>query len=183
MMAAGAAAWLAGVAGVMGRDMKIEDSYFIPAAPAEVWQALNDPDVLRVSIPGCELLENSEPNRFDAVIKRKIGPVNARFEGTVTISDIVEGESYTISGEGGAGAAGSARGGARVRLAGAEGGTELSYEVEVQIRGKIAQLGSRLINAFAKSTAKSFFDGFSAALAAESGGRDEDAASTRATVG
>ncbi len=160
--------------------MKIEDSYFIPAAPAEVWRALNDPDVLRVSIPGCESLENSEPNRFDAVIKRKIGPVNARFEGTVTISDIVEGESYTISGEGGAGAAGSARGGARVHLAEAEGGTELSYEVEVQIRGKIAQLGSRLINAFAKTSARAFFDGFSSTLAPVSSGQDGETASASA---
>ena len=163
--------------------MKIEDSYFIPAAPAEVWRALNDPDVLRASIPGCESLENSEPNQFDAVIKRKIGPVNARFEGTVTISDIVEGESYTIAGEGGAGAAGSARGGARVRLAESEGGTQLNYEVEVQIRGKIAQLGSRLINAFAKSTAKAFFDGFSATLAPEGGEQDMETASKSAVAG
>ena len=147
--------------------MKMSDTYFIAATPAEVWRALNDPQMLRACIPGCESLENVEPNHFTAVIRRKIGPVNARFEGAVTISDIVEGESYTISGEGTGGAAGSARGGARVQLADADGGTQLNYEVDVQVRGKLAQIGSRLINAFAKSTAKAFFDGFSAALAPE----------------
>ena len=125
--------------------------------------------------PGCESFESAEPNRFTAVIKRKVGPVNARFQGAITISDVVYQESYTIAGEGAAGAAGSARGGARVRLADEEGGTRLSYEVEVQIRGKIAQLGSRLINAFAKTSAKTFFDNFGAALDPEGTGRDEEA--------
>lgn len=145
--------------------MKVEDSYFVAASPAEVWQALNDPEVLQACIPGCESLEGTGPNRFSAVIHRKIGPVHARFQGAVGISDIVEGERYTISGEGEAGAAGSARGEARVRLDEADGGTQLSYEVDVQIRGKIAQLGSRLILAFAKTSARSFFEGFNTVFA------------------
>ncbi len=163
--------------------MKIENSVFVAAAPGEVWCALNDPETLRCCIPGCESLENSEPNRFDAVIQRKIGPVNARFEGTVSISDIVDGESYTISGQGKGGAAGSVRGEAQVRLTEEDGGTRLDYEVEVQIRGKIAQLGSRLVSAFAKSTSKAFFERFSAALAPEGDGQAEAAASVDAGAG
>ncbi len=158
--------------------MKIEDSYFLAAPTADVWRALNDPVTLQACIPGCESFENTEPNKFAAVVRRKIGPVNARFEGVVEISDVVEGERYVISGEGKAGAAGSARGDAHVRLEESEGGTRLSYEVDVQIRGKIAQLGSRLINAVAKSSAKAFFEGFNAALGPE---RAEEAIAESAT--
>ena len=144
--------------------MKIADSVHIGAAPAVVWRAMNDPEVLRDCIPGCESLEREAENRFTAAIRRKIGPVQARFTGAIELSDIVEGVSYTISGEGSGGAAGSARGSAEVRLEAEAGGTRLAYAVEVQIRGRIAQLGSRLITAFARSSSRTFFANFCAAL-------------------
>lgn len=156
--------------------MQIEGSYRIGAAPMAVWDALNDPEVLRRCIPGCETLEKQSDTAFAATIRRKIGPISARFSGSVTLSDLVVGETYRISGEGKGGAAGLASGSVVVRLAGAEDGTLLEYEGDVQLRGKVAQLGARLIGAFAKKTAASFFEQFRKEVQGETGAGGDSAA-------
>jgi uncharacterized protein len=140
----------------------------LPAERPKVWALLNDPEVLKSSIPGCESLEKTGDNGFAAVVKTKIGPVSATFKGKVELTDIVPLVGYTIKGEGEGGVAGFAKGGAKVRLADAPGGTLLSYDVEANVGGKIAQLGSRLIDGVAKNMADKFFTSF-AAIAASSG--------------
>jgi carbon monoxide dehydrogenase subunit G len=135
------------------------------AAPqAEVWAKLNDPEVLKVCIPGCETLEKLSDVEFQAVATNKIGPVKARFKGKVRLSDLDPPNSYRISGEGDGGVAGFAKGGAKVALAPKDGGTLLTYDVEAQIGGKLAQLGQRLINGAAKKLADDFFKKFAAAV-------------------
>ena len=135
------------------------------AAPREtVWAKLNDSEVLKASIPGCEELEVTDEHGYRAVAKIKIGPVSARFKGKVTLSDIDPPNGYKISGEGEGGVAGFAKGGATVRLAEKDGGTLLSYDVEAQIGGKLAQLGQRLINGTAKKLADEFFANFAKAV-------------------
>ncbi len=132
----------------------------LPAARPKVWAMLNDADVLKACIPGCQSLEKVGDNGFAAVAKLKIGPVSATFRGKVELSDIIPDVGYTISGEGEGGVAGFARGGAKVSLADADGGTLLRYEVEGHVGGKIAQLGSRLIDSVAKGMADKFFASF-----------------------
>ncbi len=132
----------------------------LPAARSRVWALLNDPEVLKACIPGCQSLERVGDNGFAAVARIKIGPVAATFKGKVELSDIVPDVGYTISGEGEGGVAGFAKGGAKVSLADAEDGTLLRYAVEAQVGGKIAQLGSRLIDGVAKSMADKFFASF-----------------------
>jgi len=128
------------------------------AAPREaVWAALNDPEVLKACIPGCQSLTMKSPNELEATVKIKIGPVSATFNGEVTLSNLNPPESYTISGEGKGGIAGFAKGGADVRLAEDGDGTILSYDVKAQIGGKLAQLGSRLIDSTSKKLAAQFF--------------------------
>jgi carbon monoxide dehydrogenase subunit G len=135
------------------------------AAPREaVWSKLNDPDVLKACIPGCEELEKTDDQGFRAVAKMKVGPVSARFKGKVTLSDLDPPNGYRISGEGEGGVAGFAKGSARVHLLEKEGGTLLTYEVDAQIGGKLAQLGQRLINGSAKKLADEFFANFAQAL-------------------
>ena len=144
--------------------MEMQGSRRIAAPRAMVWAALNDAEVLKASIPGCQELTGSPEDGFAAVVKQKVGPVSATFQGKVTLADVVPLTSYTISGEGKGGAAGFAKGGAVVRLAEAGGGTQLSYEVTANVGGKLAQLGSRVIDGFAKKMADSFFDNFQAAV-------------------
>jgi hypothetical protein len=139
----------------------------LPADHERVWEMLNDPEVLRICIPGCETFEPDGENAFRAVARVKIGPVNARFKGKVSLTDIDAPNSYKISGEGEGGVAGFARGGAAVRLEPAEGGTRLVYEVEATVGGKIAQLGSRLVNSVAKKNADAFFAKFAKAVSGE----------------
>ncbi|MBF9034703.1 carbon monoxide dehydrogenase [Rhodobacterales bacterium HKCCE2091] len=135
----------------------------IAAPRPKVWAALNSAEVLQACIPGCEELTGSPEEGFQAVVKQKVGPVKATFKGAVTLSDIVPEESYRISGEGKGGVAGFAKGAAVVRLSDtADGGTELAYEVEATVGGKLAQLGSRLIDGFARKMADEFFDRFQA---------------------
>jgi uncharacterized protein len=132
------------------------------AAPREaVWRALNDADTLRQSIPGCETLERVSETEFTATVAAKLGPVNAKFSGRVTLSDIVPPISYMISGEGSGGVAGFAKGGAKVELEEVPDGTLLRYTVNAQVGGKIAQIGSRLIDASARKLANDFFARFS----------------------
>ncbi len=138
----------------------------LPAARPKVWAMLNDPDVLKACIPGCQSLERTGDDGFAAIAKIKIGPVSATFSGKVQLSDISPDVGYTISGEGEGGVAGFARGGAKVSLADAAGGTLLRYDVEAHVGGKIAQLGSRLIDSVAKGMADKFFASFAEAAKA-----------------
>jgi len=140
--------------------MKMTGEYRIAAPRQEVWRALNDPEVLKVSIPGCETLEKTSDSGFAAKVKAKVGPVSASFTGEVTLSDLNPPESYTISGEGKGGAAGFAKGGAKVHLTEDGEATLLSYEVNAQVGGKLAQIGSRLIDGTAKKMADQFFTRF-----------------------
>jgi carbon monoxide dehydrogenase subunit G len=136
----------------------------LAASRQAVWDMLNDPDVLKASIPGCEELEKTDDQGFRATVKVKVGPVSARFKGKVTLSDLDPPNGYKISGEGEGGVAGFAKGGANVALADKDGGTLLSYNVEAQIGGKLAQLGQRLINGSAKKLADEFFANFAKAV-------------------
>ena len=138
----------------------------LPAERPKVWALLNDPEKLKSAIPGCQSLEKTGENGFTAVVKMKIGPVSATFKGKVELSDIVPLAGYTIKGEGEGGIAGFAKGGAKVSLADATGGTLLRYDVDATVGGKIAQLGSRLIDGVAKNMADKFFTNF-VALAVE----------------
>jgi uncharacterized protein len=144
--------------------MQLSDQRDIKAAPAVVWAAILDPAFLKEAVPGCESLTGSVADGFEAVVVQKVGPVKARFTGIVKISDVVEGKSLRISGEGKGGPAGFAKGGANVTLTAIEGGTRLAYEVEASVGGKLAQLGSRLIEGFAKKMADDFFARFQAAV-------------------
>ena len=140
--------------------MKMSGTRLIDAPRGEVWEKLNEPDVLQRCIPGCESLEMVSDNELKAVVAVKIGPMKARFNGDVRLEDLNPPESYRIAGSGKGGAAGSASGGANVRLDEVEGGTELSYDVDASVKGKIAQLGARLIDATAAKLANEFFDNF-----------------------
>jgi len=132
----------------------------LSASRETVWEKLNDPEVLKACIPGCEELEPTEESGFRAVAKMKVGPVSARFKGRVTLSDLDPPNGYKITGEGEGGVAGFAKGGATVTLDGRDGGTLLTYNVEAQIGGKLAQLGQRLILGSAKKIADEFFSNF-----------------------
>jgi len=136
----------------------------LPAKRETVWAKLNDADVLKSCIPGSEQFERVSENEFQAVATVKVGPVKARWKGKVRLSDLDPPNSYRISGEGEGGVAGFAKGGAKVSLADKDGGTLLSYNVEAQVGGKLAQLGQRLINSAAKKTADDFFVKFAAAV-------------------
>jgi uncharacterized protein len=138
----------------------------LPADRAKVWALLNDPEVLKACIPGCQSLEKTSDTSFAAVAKIKIGPVSATFKGAVQLSDLDPPNGYTISGEGEGGIAGFAKGGAKVQLAeaeGAPGSTLLKYDVQANVGGKIAQLGARLIDGVAKKMADQFFSNFATA--------------------
>jgi uncharacterized protein len=136
----------------------------LPASREAVWAKLNDPEVLKVCIPGCESLEKLSDVEFQAVAVTKIGPVKARFKGKVRLTDLDPPNNYRISGEGDGGVAGFAKGAANVALAEKDGGTLLAYHVEAQIGGKLAQLGQRLVNGVAKKLADQFFEKFAAAV-------------------
>ena len=147
--------------------MTMAGSVALPADRDAVWTALNDPEVLKRCIPGCQELVRVGDTGFQATAKVAIGPVKATFKGQVNLSDIDPPNGYTISGEGQGGIAGFAKGGAKVALTDAEGGgTLLTYDVEAQVGGKIAQLGGRLINGVAKKYADEFFTNFAKQLEA-----------------
>ncbi len=144
--------------------MDITGEYRIAASREIVWSALNDPDVLRQCIPGCKELEAKSPEEMDAKVALKVGPVSATFSGNVRLEDIVAPEGYTHIGQGNGGIAGFAKGRALVRLAEAGGHTVLSYEARAEIGGKLASLGSRLIQSTSRKLAGQFFDSFAAHL-------------------
>ena len=140
--------------------MNLSDSKLIAAGRETVWQALLSSEVLQDCVPGCKEMSGSPEEGFEATVVQKVGPVKATFKGAVTLSDRVEGESLTLTGEGKGGAAGFAKGWANVTLTEEEGGTRLSYDVEAKVGGKLAQLGSRIIDGFAKKMADQFFENF-----------------------
>ena len=140
--------------------MKLEGSYKLNLSKEEVWKALNDPDILKQCIPGCESFVMEGSNIFNATATNQIGPMNATFSGIVSLSKIKENQSYTLSGEGHS-SVGFANGTADIKLTEENGITILSYEVNINVGGKIAQLGSRLINGVAKKMSDYFFGRFS----------------------
>ena len=152
--------------------MKLSDEIKIQSSRDQVFAALNDADILRRSIPGCEELEKVSDTEFNAVVRAKVGPVKARFRGQVTLSNLNPPESYTLAGQGKGGAAGFVRGEASVQLKADGDATLLSYDVSATVGGKLAQLGARLIDSTAKKLARKFFEDFSKAV---SGEQDDDA--------
>ena len=137
--------------------MKMSDEKQISADRETVWNALTSPDVLQECVPGAQDVTGSPEEGFEATVTQKVGPVKATFKGTVTFSEMEKPEKLTLTGEGKGGAAGFAKGSAAVRLTENEGGTLLSYDVEAKVGGKLAQLGSRIIDGFAKKMADQFF--------------------------
>lgn len=147
--------------------MQMNDSQRVPASREKVWAALNNPDVLKQCIPGCQVLDMTSPTDMTATVVIKVGPVKATFGGKVTLSDLDPPNGYRITGEGSGGVAGFAKGGAAIRLeAAGENETILHYEVDSQIGGKLAQLGGRLIDSTAKKLAGEFFTKFAAVVSA-----------------
>jgi uncharacterized protein len=145
--------------------MKMSGEEMIAAPRAAVWKALNDTDVLKSCIPGCDSIIRHSPTKLEAKVTIKLGPVKAGFTGVVNLTDMDPPNGYRISGEGKGGLAGFASGGADVKLEDAPGGTLLKYDVDAQVGGKLAMLGSRLIDSTAQSLATQFFEKFAAAAA------------------
>jgi uncharacterized protein len=140
--------------------MKMSGEEIIPAPVETVWKALNDPDVLKQCIPGCESITRKSATELSARVVIKLGPVKAGFNGNVHLKDLKPPHSYRIEGKGEGGLAGHASGGATVRLEAVAEGTRMSYDVDAQVGGKMAMLGSRLIDSTAQSLAGQFFDKF-----------------------
>ena len=145
--------------------MELSGDVLIPAPRAVVWAALNDPDVLKGCIPGCQSIEKESDTAFTAKVKAKIGPVSATFGGRVALSEIDPPNSYVIAGEGQGGVAGFGKGSARVSLTDEDGGTRLTYAGEAQVGGKLAQIGSRLVQGTVTKLAGQFFAAFAKACA------------------
>ncbi len=158
--------------------MDMTGEYTIPAPREKVWAALNDADVLKASVPGCETLEKVSDTEFTATVMARVGPVRAKFDGRVTLSDMDPPNGYTISGEGQGGAAGFGKGGAKVMLTSENGGTVLRYEANASVGGKMAQIGSRVVEGVAKKMADDFFSTFAeqVAPAGETGAEEAPAA-------
>ena len=147
--------------------MEMTGEFRIPAPRQRVWEGLNDPGVLKQCIPGCQALEKVSDTEFNGRVIASVGPVRATFGGKVTLSDLNPPQSYTISGEGSGGVAGFAKGGAKVNLAEDGAATVLTYAVQAQVGGKLAQVGSRLIDGVARKMANDFFGHFAAVMAPE----------------
>jgi carbon monoxide dehydrogenase subunit G len=147
--------------------MELKDTVEIAASPSHVFAALNNPEILRASIPGCEELTQVDATTYDAVAVVKIGPIKASFRGRVNLDVSNAPASFSLTGEGNGGVAGFAKGGASVTLDETPAGTRLSYDVDAQIGGKLAQLGNRLIVAAARTLVGKFFTNFSNAIAAQ----------------
>ncbi len=144
--------------------MEMQGERRIPAPRQVVWERLNDPETLKLCIPGCESVEKLSDTEFTAQVRAKVGPVSARFSGKVTLSDLDPPAGYTISGEGTGGVAGFAKGSARIALEEEGAETVMRYGVQAQVGGKLAQIGSRLIDGTARKLADQFFDRFAAAV-------------------
>lgn len=140
--------------------MNFDGSRTVKADRSKVWLGLNNPDVLKAAIPGCVEFTQIRDGEFESVVVQKVGPVKATFRGIITLSNVVPGESYTIGGEGRGGAAGFAEGAANVTLADSEGLTELTYQFEIRLGGRLAQLGGRIVDGLAKKMVDRFFERF-----------------------
>src|ERR1700722_17018240 len=140
--------------------MKLSAEQRIAAPRQRVWEGLNDPEILRASIPGCQSLDKVADDRFTATVEVKVGPIGARFKGAVALTDLDPPNGYTLLLEGNGGIAGSMKGSAKVRLSDAPGGTLIAYDVEAQVGGRMAQLGGPIIDATAKQLAGKFFGRF-----------------------
>jgi uncharacterized protein len=165
--------------------MKLTAEQRIAAPRQRVWEGLNDPEVLRASIPGCQSLEKAADDRFTATVEVKVGPIGARFKGAVSLTELDPPNGYTLLLEGSGGIAGSMKGSAKVRLSDTPGGTLISYDVEAQVGGRMAQLGGPIIDATAKQLAGKFFTRFGEIVsgAAEAAGAQASAtASATAAV-
>ena len=149
--------------------MKMSGEFRVPTDRETVWQALNDPEVLKECLPGCQEIEKTSDTEMTATLTLKVGPVKATFAGGVTLSDLDPPNGYTLSGQGQGGAAGFASGEAKVRLVDEGGETVVHYDVDAKVGGKLAQIGSRLIDSTAKKLSKQFFD----SLAERLGGGEE----------
>ena len=148
--------------------MTMQGEVILPADKQTVWAKLNDAETLKACIPGCQTLEKTTDTSLEALVKVKVGPVGATFKGKVDLTDLDPPNGYRIVGEGSGGIAGFAKGGAKVTLSDVEGGgTKLTYDVEANVGGKIAQLGSRLIDGVAKKMADQFFANFAKAVSGE----------------
>ena len=147
--------------------MEMTGEFRIPAPRQHVWEGLNNPQVLKQCIPGCQTLDKVSDTEFNGRVVASVGPVRATFSGKVTLSDLDPPLSYTINGEGSGGVAGFAKGGAKVNLAEDGVATVLTYAVQAQVGGKLAQVGSRLIDGVARKMANDFFGHFAAAMAPE----------------
>jgi carbon monoxide dehydrogenase subunit G len=147
--------------------MDMTGEFRIPAPRQRVWEGLNDPQILKECIPGCQTIEKVSDTEFTAKVLAQVGPVKANFAGKVTLSDLDPPQSYTIAGEGTGGVAGFAKGSAKVNLADDSGVTTLNYAVQAHVGGKLAQIGSRLIDSVARKMAETFFTRFVAAVASE----------------
>ena len=154
--------------------MDFSGEYIIPSTKQKVWDALNDPEVLKQCIDGCEELNKESESEFSARVTAKVGPVRAKFSGKVTLSDIDPPNGYKISGEGQGGVAGFAKGGAAVKLEDSDGGTKLTYTAEAEVGGKLASVGSRLVEGVAKKTADDFFGKFAEIVSIDSKLEDTD---------
>jgi hypothetical protein len=144
--------------------MEMQGERRIPASRDQVWKGLNDPEILKLSIPGCQEIEKISDTEFTAKVRAKVGPVSATFNGKVRLTDLNPPAGYTISGEGTGGIAGFAKGGATVALTEEGGETVLKYGVQAQVGGKLAQIGSRLVDGVARKMADDFFNKFAAAV-------------------
>lgn len=146
--------------------MEMKGEQLIAASQQATWDALNDPQVLKACVPGCESIEPTGANEYQVLMVARVGPVSAKFKGKLALADVVPPRSYAISFEGQGGAAGFAKGGARVSLSPEGASTKLSYDVKANVGGKLAQIGSRLVDAAAKKVADDFFRNFNEKLSA-----------------
>ena len=162
--------------------MKMSDTRDIQADPATVYAALLDPETLKACVPGAQEVVGNVTDGYEATVVQKVGPVKATFKGQVRMSDLVEGEKLVITGEGKGGAAGFAKGGAEVRFEAIEGGTRLSYDVDAKVGGKLAQLGSRIIDGFAKRMADQFFANLQTAIEGPSEDTSQDGDANKAAA-
>jgi carbon monoxide dehydrogenase subunit G len=147
--------------------MEMKGEQLVPASQQETWDALNDPQMLKACVPGCESITPAGENAYEVLMVARVGPVSAKFKGKLTLSDITPPLSYSISFEGQGGAAGFAKGGAQVRLSAEGESTKLSYDVKANVGGKLAQIGSRLVDAAARKVADDFFKNFNSKMAAQ----------------
>lgn len=161
--------------------MRFEGDHLIPADPETVWRGLNDPEVLRRAIPGCEAMEQTGESEFTATVVARVGPVSASFRGKVELSDLVPPVSYRITGRGQGGPAGFAKGGAEIKLAPEGEGTRLSYVADVEVGGKLAAVGGRLIQGVARKNAEDFFNAFSRVVTGEAEDISSDSAGAAPT--